>query len=79
MIPPYSVLLHGPVVITSITKDHDYISRSGHSQRIRYSITLLPFFNGGKPQGQTQEGQYQVGQYQVGQYQVGQYQVGQIP
>ncbi len=39
----YSILLHGPVVITSITKDHDYISRSGQSQRIRYAISLLPF------------------------------------
>ncbi len=58
----YSVLLHGSVVITTINKDHDYISRSGQSQRIRYSITLLPFFNGGKPQGQYQERQIQVGQ-----------------
>ncbi|WP_375611305.1 MULTISPECIES: phage tail protein [unclassified Bartonella] len=63
----YSVLLHGSVVITTINKDHDYISRSGQSQRIRYSITLLPFFNGGKPQGQYQEGQYQMGYYQEGQ------------
>ncbi|UTO29274.1 phage tail protein [Bartonella harrusi] len=52
----YSAIFHGPVVITSITKDHDYISRSGQSQRIRYSISLLPFFDGGKPQGYFQEG-----------------------
>uniref|UniRef100_UPI001ABB63DB phage tail protein n=1 Tax=Bartonella vinsonii TaxID=33047 RepID=UPI001ABB63DB len=50
----YSALLHGPVVITTLTKDHDYITRSGQSQRIRYSIILLPFFEGGIPQGQYQ-------------------------
>ncbi len=53
----YSALLHGLVVITTINKDHDFISGSGQSQRIRYFISLLPFFDGGKPQGQ-----YQVGQ-----------------
>ncbi|EJF86026.1 phage tail protein [Candidatus Bartonella washoeensis] len=58
----YSALLHGLVVITTLTKDHDYISRSGQSQRIRYSISLLPFFDGGKPQGQYQMGQSQGGQ-----------------
>ncbi|EJF75545.1 hypothetical protein MCO_01737 [Bartonella sp. DB5-6] len=47
-------MLHGPVVITSISQDHDFIARSGQSQRIRYSISLLPFFNGGKPQGYMQ-------------------------
>ncbi len=44
----YSALMHGSVVITSITKDHDYISRSGQSGRIRYAISLFPFFEGGK-------------------------------
>ncbi|KEG17035.1 phage tail protein [Bartonella bacilliformis] len=48
----YGALLHGSVVITRISKDHDIISRSGQSQRIRYAISLLPFFDGGKPQGQ---------------------------
>ncbi|WP_254493163.1 phage tail protein [Bartonella sp. B1099] len=63
----YSALMLGSVVITSVTKDHDYISRSGQSGRIRYSISLLPFFDGGKPQGQYQVGPYQIGQYQGGQ------------
>ncbi len=58
----YSALMHGSVVITHIRKDHDYINRSGQSGRIRYSISLLPFFDGGKPQGQYQIGQYQGGQ-----------------
>ncbi|WP_455465574.1 phage tail protein [Bartonella sp. B39] len=60
----YSAIMHGCVVLTSISKDHDYISRSGQSQRLRYSISLLPFFDGGKPQGQYQMGQYQMGQCQ---------------
>ncbi|WP_375703813.1 phage tail protein [Bartonella sp. AD13SXNS] len=64
----YSAILHGSVVITSVTKDHDYISRSGQSGRIRYAISLLPFFDGGKPQGQYQVGQYQEG---YGQYSQG--------
>lgn len=55
----YAATVHGRVVITSIQKDHDFINRYGQSQRIRYSISLLPFFDGGKPQGQYQEGQYQ--------------------
>ncbi|MET3589724.1 hypothetical protein ABID23_000810 [Bartonella silvatica] len=49
-------------MITNITKDHDYISRSGQSQRIRYSMRLLPFFEGGKPQGQYQQGYDQRGE-----------------
>ncbi|WP_019222503.1 phage tail protein [Bartonella rattaustraliani] len=58
----YSALMHGSVVITSITKDHDYISRSGQSGRIRYAISLFPFFEGGKPQGQYQVGYDQYSQ-----------------
>ncbi len=39
----YSAILYSLIVITTISKDHDFISRSGQSQRIRYSISFCPF------------------------------------